>query len=243
MLYDLLQKEPEMRQGRAAALAFLDRMSQNLDSNAETAYVDQQVTSQMSRQETELNRLKETCSELEREEKQARMKIKKKSQELERMRKQLSRLTTVRPAFMDEYEKHEEELGRMYDQYLELFRNLDYLEHELDWLNKQEEEKMEENERALKRMQKKLRDEEWRLLRGEAEGDDDMKQPRSRPKPKPKAAAGAPGGPVMYGSMDAADDSDNSDTDLSEEIVSDSDPPISLGNSSDDDILEETDES
>merc|ERR1719498_1087814 len=74
---------------------------------------------------------------------------------------------------MDEYEKLERELERIYDQYLERFRNLDYLEHELDLLNKAEQNKMEENERALKRMQKRLHEAEWRLLRGEQEGDGD----------------------------------------------------------------------
>ena len=37
---------------------------------------------------------------------------------------------------MDEYEKLEGELKRHYEVYLERFRNLDYLEHELDKLNK-----------------------------------------------------------------------------------------------------------
>merc|ERR1712084_15413 len=67
----------------------------------------------------------------------------------------------------DEYEQLEQELERYYEQYVGRFRNLDYLEHSLDMLNREEKERMEENERALKRMQKRLRDEEWRLLRGE----------------------------------------------------------------------------
>merc|ERR1711964_919969 len=164
-------------------------------------------------------------------------KIKKKSQELERMQKQLTRLTTVRPAFMDEYEKHEAELSSLYAQYLERFRNLDYLEHELDSLNRAEQEKMEQNERALKRMQKRLREEEWRLLRGE-EGDDDALDNKLCGKKKQKKGGGAA---VMYsGSMDAPDESSDEDTDLSDDILSDSEPPISLGNSSDEDILEET---
>jgi clusterin-associated protein 1 len=36
---------------------------------------------------------------------------------------------------MDEYEKLEQDLQRHYDVYLERFRNLDYLEHELDVYN------------------------------------------------------------------------------------------------------------
>ena len=36
---------------------------------------------------------------------------------------------------MDEYEKLEEELAKVYESYVGRFRNLDYLENELDTLN------------------------------------------------------------------------------------------------------------
>jgi len=252
-LHDLLLKEPDLRKGRASALHFLDAMSRNLDSNSEHDVVSEQVVAQLVRQDTQLQDLKKMCEELQRDEKSTEQKIKKKRQDLDRLNKQLSRLVSVRPQFMDEYEKLEKELERLYDQYLERFRNLDYLEHELDTLNREEQEKMEENERALKRMQKRLREEEWRLLRGE--GDDDlMEEPRkrggrggkrsqSRQKNHPTGGVGG-GGAVMYGSMDGGDESDSEGTDLSEEIVSGSeDPPISMGeNSSDEDILEESDD-
>jgi clusterin-associated protein 1 len=251
MLYDLLRKEPEMRSGRASALRFLDGMSRNLETNSEHEFIDQQVSSQLVRQDNQLTELKRMCEELEREEKGTQAKIKKKAQDLERLNKQLSRLVTVRPQFMDEYEKLERELERLYDQYLERFRNLDYLEHELDLLNKAEQNKMEENERALKRMQKRLHEAEWRLLRGENEGDGDelmdtskrtkngQKRSQSRQKMHNETKSN---GAVMYGSMNAPEDSDSGgdDTDLTDEIVSDSEPPISMGGSSDEDILEES---
>jgi len=248
-LHDLLLKEPELRSGRSNALRFLDGMSRNLETNSEHNFIDQQVSAQLVRQDQQLSDLTRMCDELEREEKSTKMKIKKKAQELERMNKQLSRLVTVRPAFMDEYEKLERELERLYDQYLERFRNLDYLEHELDLLNRAEQEKMEENERALKRMQKRLREEEWRLLRGEQEGDDDSldagRQKRSggkRSQSRQKQHGAEKGnGAVMYGSMNAPDESvSGSDTDLTDDIVSDSEPPISMGGSSEEDILEES---
>merc|ERR1719301_176358 len=113
--------------------------------------------------------MKEMSDEFQKDEKSLEGKIKKKKQELERCKKRLSSLTSVRPAFMDEYEKMEMDLEKYYEQYVSRFRNLDYLEHELDLLNKEEQEKMEENERALKKMQKRLREEEWLLLRGEDE--------------------------------------------------------------------------
>lgn len=41
---------------------------------------------------------------------------------------------------------------------------MDYLEHELNQLNKAEQDKVEEAERAMKRMQKRLRDDEVRVM-------------------------------------------------------------------------------
>jgi len=130
---------------------------------------------------------------------------------------------------MDEYEKLEYELERVYETYISRFRNLDFLEHELDTLNKEEEEKMEENERALKRMQKRLREEEWRMLRGE--GDDEKRDHTHR----------------VQGNMQPEEDvSDSAD------VSSESDP-ISLASSqsgasrpsahSSEDILDESEES
>jgi len=74
---------------------------------------------------------------------------------------------------MDEYEKLEKELQKLYSVYLERFRNLDYLERELEQYNRHEQEKMEESDRMLKRMQKRLKDQELKMLRGtqEANGD------------------------------------------------------------------------
>jgi clusterin-associated protein 1 len=252
-LYDLLRKEPDLRTGRASALRFVDAIGSNLESDSGQTFIDSQVSSQLVRQDHQLTELKRLCEELEREEKSTQSKIKKKSQDLERLNKQLSRLVTVRPAFMDEYDKLERELERLYDQYLERFRNLDYLEHELDLLNRAEQDKMEANERALKRMQKRLREEEWRLLRGEQEGDDDLlenskkrgsggaggKRSQSRQKMHGEKTGGA-GGAQLYGSMNAPDDSASDETDLTDDIVTDSEPPISMGGSSDEDILEES---
>ena len=68
---------------------------------------------------------------------------------------------------MDEYEKLERELQKQYEVYLEKFRNLGYLEHELNNLNKAEQDKVEEAERALKRMQKRIREDELKIIRNE----------------------------------------------------------------------------
>eukprot|EP00747_Dinoflagellata_sp_TGD_P093095 gnl/TRDRNA2_/TRDRNA2_165640_c0_seq1.p1 gnl/TRDRNA2_/TRDRNA2_165640_c0~~gnl/TRDRNA2_/TRDRNA2_165640_c0_seq1.p1 ORF type:complete len:446 (-),score=125.79 gnl/TRDRNA2_/TRDRNA2_165640_c0_seq1:202-1539(-) len=230
-LFDLLQKELEIRSDREKALRFLDGISRNLESNSEHEVVERALNGMLASHGQTLEQLKTTVEELQKDEKNLEQKIKKKKQELERCKKRLGSLANVRPAFMDEYEKLEQELERYYEQYIGRFRNLDYLEHELDCLNREEKERMEENDRALKKMQKRLRDEEWRLLRGEDE-DKDMKPKKGGrgggSKQKGMRGMGFGGAPEISGSMNAGEDDDMS----SAESGSDSDPPISVGGGS-----------
>mmetsp|Transcript_50772 Transcript_50772/g.164187 ORF Transcript_50772/g.164187 Transcript_50772/m.164187 type:complete len:431 (-) Transcript_50772:343-1635(-) len=225
-LFDLLQREGDCRADRDKALHFLDGMSRNLGSNSESEVVERAVSQLLGSHGQNLEQLKQTSEELARDEKQLEGKIRKKRQELERCKKRLGSLASVRPAFMDEYEQLEVELERYYEQYVSRFRNLDYLEFEVDTLNREEQERMEENERALKRMQKRLRDEEWRLLRGE---DDD------KGKGKKKMQSGKkkwvpPSGAEVEGGMDVGGGDDD---ESSEGSGSDSDPAISVGGSDD----------
>ena len=71
------------------------------------------------------------------------IKIEKKKQDLERNQKRLKSLANVRPAFMDEYERMEIELSKMYEIYMEKHCNLCYLEHQLEMHNKVEQGKLE----------------------------------------------------------------------------------------------------
>jgi clusterin-associated protein 1 len=244
-LFDLLQKEQDTRQDREKALRFLDGMSRNLESNSEHEVVEKAVMSMLGNHGQNLEQLKTMSDELQRDEKSLEQKIKKKRQELDRCKKRLSSLVNVRPAFMDEYEQLEQQFERYYEQYVGRFRNLDYLEHALDMMNREEKERMEENERALKRMQKRLRDEEWRLLRGEEDENEGEKR-------KPKKGAGSKSWmpPQATGGMNVGDDGELSDDSASSDppisvggSQASEDPPVSLGGSaSDDDILNESEE-
>merc|ERR1719502_2169303 len=166
-LYDLLGKEKDVKAERTRALRFLDAISSNLENTQEVQHIEKSIQVLISGVKETIDSMTKHCEELAHDEKNLRNRINKKQGELERNEKRLKSLQTVRPAFMDEYEKLEVDLQRYYDMYLERFRNLDYLEHELDLYNKQEKEKLEENDRSLKRMQKRLREEELRILRGE----------------------------------------------------------------------------
>eukprot|EP00798_Chlamydomonas_sp_ICE-L_P028662 gene28662-31839_t len=57
-------------------------------------------------------------------------------------------------------------------QYLDKFRNLEFLENELEAYYQAEQEKMERQDARLKKMQKRLAGEEMRILRGEQEVDE-----------------------------------------------------------------------
>lgn len=64
--------------------------------------------------EEHVRSLETQLDELERNEKTLDSKIEKKKQELERNEKRLSTLQSVRPAYMDEYERLQAELNELY---------------------------------------------------------------------------------------------------------------------------------
>jgi len=113
--------------------------------------------------------MKKYLQNAEKDEKTLEEKIKKKKLDMDRADSRLKTLTNVKPAFMEEYERQERELEKLYNEYLEKFRNLDYLEHELDIFNKQEEEKLIESQKVLEKIKKTLKEEEMRMIRGEGE--------------------------------------------------------------------------
>ena len=63
----------------------------------------------------------------------------------------------VRPAYMDEYELLEVELSDLFRSYLEKHRNLDYLQSQLDSHTQREKQRMDENERKMREIQRKIR--------------------------------------------------------------------------------------
>lgn len=74
---------------------------------------------------------------------------------------------------MEEYTKLEQELDKQYEIYVNRFRNVDYLEQELDRLRVVEQAKLALGERQLKRMQRRIQEEEegdLRLLGGGGAG-------------------------------------------------------------------------
>lgn len=69
--------------------------------------------------------------------------IERRKTELDRNQKRLHTLKKVRPAFMEEFEKLEVEFRALYDDYLQKFRYLAYLEHLYEDATKIEQERFE----------------------------------------------------------------------------------------------------
>ena len=80
--------------------------------------------------------------------------------ELERNQKRLQTLKKVRPAFMDEYEKLEDELKKLYVEYIVKFRCMTHLEQQIEEYERVEQEKMKERTIATRKIMERLRQDE-----------------------------------------------------------------------------------
>uniref|UniRef100_K7GFC4 Clusterin associated protein 1 n=1 Tax=Pelodiscus sinensis TaxID=13735 RepID=K7GFC4_PELSI len=163
-LYDLLGKEVELRELRTESIA---RPLEINETEKVMKIAIKDVLEQVQKTRDMLNNVASDEANLE-------AKIEKRKLELERNQKRLQTLQSVRPAFMDEYEKIEEELQKQYSSYLEKFRNLAYLEQQLDDHHRLEQERFEEAENSLRLMQNRLKEEEKRILKTGNNEDSDI---------------------------------------------------------------------
>ncbi|XP_061884058.1 clusterin-associated protein 1 homolog [Entelurus aequoreus] len=187
-LYDLLGKEVELREKRTAAIARpleIDGTERALRAAIKEALETTEKTKEM------LNNIVSDEASLD-------AKIEKKKQDLERSRKRLQTLQSVRPAFMDEYEKIEDELQKQYEIYVAKLKNLCFLESQLEDYHQLEQERFEEVENTLRMMQQNLKEEDRDLMRSslkdvdsdmdvledDADTDSDLEESRpSNPRP------------------------------------------------------------
>lgn len=121
-LYHLLSEEPNLRDARMGALA------QPLDINT----IEKVLRTTLQKVELEIKTTSDKLNNVAADEANLEAKIKKRQSELERSTKRLATLQTVRPAFMDEFERLEEELKIQYEEYVIKFRNMTFLEHQME---------------------------------------------------------------------------------------------------------------
>ncbi|TMS20755.1 clusterin-associated protein 1 homolog [Larimichthys crocea] len=242
-LYDLLGKEVDLREMRTAAIA--RPLEINETEKALRAAIKEVLES--------VEKTKDMLGNVVSDETSLDNKIEKKKQELERNRKRLQTLQSVRPAFMDEYEKIEEDLQKQYDVFVEKFRNLCFLESQLDEYHRLEQERFEEAENTLRMMQHKLREEERDLMRSslkdedsdmdvpEDEGSDsDMEECRpSKPRPTRNGLM-AGRGARFIGNMQGgdSDESEDSEIDVDEDDEEDEEGEEEESKDLEDDSLE-----
>ena len=153
-------------------------------------------------------------------------KIVRKTMDIERTAKRLESLKHVRPAYMDEYEKLEEELQIEYERYVVRLRNVDYLDRELSAFRELAVARQAKSERVRKRLQKKFQEEEQRVLSGahaevleeeptdtsdeEPSRDTSMEStPSDRDNISFSGSDGSPSQPSFYDEEDIGDDSDS----------------------------------
>ncbi|XP_061206637.1 clusterin-associated protein 1 isoform X2 [Neopsephotus bourkii] len=163
-MYDLLGKEVELREARTESIA------RPLEINEAEKVMKIAINCVME----EVQKTKDMLNNVALDEASLEAKIEKRKLELERSQKRLQTLQSVRPAFMDEYEKIEEQLQKQYSSYLEKFRNLTYLEQLLEDRRRTEQEMFEEAANMLRLTQNRLKEEEQLLLKGATNDDSDV---------------------------------------------------------------------
>ena len=166
-LYDVLQNEIQSRDLRYRAV----------NSNIDLEEIERAVQNSIQSVKENITNLDIQLDELEKDktnlESQGRRAYSARRAELERSEKRLSTLQSVRPAYMDEYEQLQAKMQDLYTKYLERHRNLEYLESQLELHRSTEQRQIDAASKKIRKMQRRLQDEEMRILRGEVAIDDE----------------------------------------------------------------------
>ena len=157
-LYDILQNEIKSRDLRYRAV----------NSKIDLEEIERAVQNSIQSVKENITNLDIQLDELEKDKSNLESKIEKRRAELERSEKRLSTLQSVKPAYMDEYELLQAQMQDLYTKYLERHRNLEYLESQLELHRSTEQQQIDAASKKIRKMQKRLQDEEMRILRGEA---------------------------------------------------------------------------
>jgi clusterin-associated protein 1 len=147
-LYDLLGKEVDLREARSNVIA------RQLEINE----VEKSLLQSIKAVEADIKKTQLAIENVASDEANLEEKIKKKKSELERNQKRLETLQSVRPAYMDEYEKLEEDLQHIYDDYMLKFRNQAYLESVLDEYHKAEADETETLDLQMRKVSNRIRE-------------------------------------------------------------------------------------
>lgn len=237
-LYDLLGKEMELRDLRTSVL----------DKQLEISEVETAMRATIKAVEEDIKKTNAMIENVASDEANLEAKIEKKKVELERNQKRLQTLRKVRPAFMDEYEKLEEELKKQYTVYMSKHRCVTYLQQLLDEHDRVEQEKMEERQIWMKKMVEQMKQDELLHTEGAVEPDNALEGETADAKAQGRRPQNAGGNRTItntkenaakriFGSMTGANeesgDSLGSDTDIDLEAEGDGDDISDFGSDED----------
>lgn len=149
-LFDLLGREMELREIRDIKIA---RQFDTSEIEAALKDVIENTRKEIDETKKQIDNVKDTEQNLD-------TRIERRRTELDRNQKRLHTLKKVRPAFMEEFEKLEIELRTLYDDYLQKFRYLAYLEHLYEDTAKAEQERFERRQAATKKQLEQMRAED-----------------------------------------------------------------------------------
>ncbi|CAK9833298.1 Clusterin-associated protein 1 [Anthophora retusa] len=149
-LFDLLGREVDLREIRNSKIA---RQFDTSEIEIALKSVTENIRKEIDDTKKQIENVKDTEQNLD-------TRIERRRAELDRNQKRLQTLKKVRPAFMEEFEKLEVELRALYDDYIQKFRYLAYLEHLYEDVAKAEQERFERRQEATRKQLEKMRAED-----------------------------------------------------------------------------------
>eukprot|EP00979_Chaetoceros_neogracilis_P013357 scaffold3797_cov267-Chaetoceros_neogracile.AAC.11 len=153
-LYSLLANEVECKERRDNVSAFIQAATLNdAESSSSLDAINDRLQFLLQGVKVELAALEEEVAHMGADRNDILTDIKRKKEDLERSNIRLQSLHSARPAFMDEFETLEIDLQKHYELYMERYRNVHYLKHELACIRRKE--KAMESNRNTKLQQAK----------------------------------------------------------------------------------------
>ena len=161
-IYELLDRENDLKAKREQSITVLEGVLK--DYNETNVNIDSHVQKLISEQLKSNSEMEEYYRSLEIKEKDLLEKIKKRKIELERSEKKHKSISKIKPAYIEELERHEKELERIYQVYLDKTRNLYYLEDLFEKINVRDQDKQGQIKKYLEKMQMSIRNKEDKIF-------------------------------------------------------------------------------
>lgn len=161
-LYELLSRENELKENRDKAIVTLEAVLK--DYNTSPGSVEKHIRKLITDQLDVNAEMEGYVKALEQKERDLVTKTSRKRMDIERFEKKLKMLSNMKPAYVEEMERYERELERLFQVYLDKYRNLDYLEQRYDKINQEEKSKNKDLLNHLEKMQAQIKKNEEKMF-------------------------------------------------------------------------------